>query len=190
MLQFLFLPRQSTEFDLLFTGPGQPLQVIICLIFQRMWQSLGLRSSTTRKGLAWLYLFLALTKPAERCFKIMENVQAHCRCPRTLGIISDKYLWNCSYWSMFLLECWKSDLAIWFKEKLQQQARGWCWPSLCRWERHPSLHTSAHHHHLYYYYYYYYFVFLDKTPTVYGSSHIHGKCTMWRICPLHEAHST
>ena len=100
MLQFLFWPRQSTEFDLLFTGPGQQLQVIICLLFQRMWQSVWLTSSAW-KGFAWLCLFLALTKSAERCFKTMENVQAHCRCPRTSMITSDKHLWNCSYWYSF-----------------------------------------------------------------------------------------
>lgn len=52
MLQYLFLPSQSTEFDLLFARPGQAAG---CFFFQKLWQNVRLAGSPLESLVIFLF---------------------------------------------------------------------------------------------------------------------------------------
>ena len=124
MLQFLFLPRQSTESDLLFTGPGQQLQVIICILFQRMWQSVWLTTSARRTllGYACFWLWHICRKDVLKQWKMFGHIvgaQDLCDSLRQISM-------NWFYWYAFWNAVGKGEPAVQFKGSLLQGAREWC----------------------------------------------------------------
>jgi hypothetical protein len=118
MLQFLFLPRQNTEFDLLFTEGPDKLQVIICFFFQRKWQSVWL-TCCTRKGLARLCLFSAFVKVC-RNFERIENVQVYCKSHKTS---CDELRQDVSICGAVFTEVLSGMLQQGWTERLEQQTR-------------------------------------------------------------------